>query len=314
MADFPIFNTGDHWILKNRGRKNPIDNSKPYGFSKEHERIISGEIVEAGTVFLTDTTCPFHCLMCDLWKNTSDIPALPGMIPGQIKYALEKLGKLQHIKMYNSGNFFDVKAVPPQDYPEIAGLLTTIKTVIVENHPRLVNENVLKFRDMLNGHLEIAMGLETVHPEVLPRLNKRMLLDDFRKATAFLKANDISVRAFILLRPPFLNEKEGVEWACKSLDFAFESGVDICTVIPTRGGNGSLEVLKEMGYFNPPAIKSLEAVLEYGISLKKGLVFADLWDLRQFSTCEQCYEKRKTRLEKMNLSQKILSPVSCQCN
>ena len=39
---------------------------------------------------------------------------------------------------------------------------------------------------MINGRLEIAMGLETVHPEVLRRLNKRMTLDDFERATTFL--------------------------------------------------------------------------------------------------------------------------------
>ena len=32
------------------------------------------------------------------------------------------------------------------------------------------------------------------------------------------------MRAFILVRPPFLSEDEGLEWAKRSLDFAFAAG------------------------------------------------------------------------------------------
>ena len=61
------------------------------------------------------------------------------------------------------------------------------------------------------------MGLETAHPEVLRRLNKGMTLDDFSRAADFLRRNGIGVRAFLLLRPPYLDEAEGVEWAKRSL-------------------------------------------------------------------------------------------------
>ena len=91
---------------------------------------------------------------------------------------------------------------------------------------------------MLAGHLEVAMGLETVHPEVLAKLNKQMTLDDFERATRFLNERGIPVRAFILLRPPFLTEDEGVEWAIRSIELAFEWGIECCSVIPTRAGNG----------------------------------------------------------------------------
>ena len=85
------------------------------------------------------------------------------------------------------------------------------------------------------------MGLETIHPDVLPRLNKRMTLADFEAATRFLTHHDIGVRAFILLRPPFLSEAEGVHWAKESLRYAFDVGVECCAVIPTRAGNRTSE-------------------------------------------------------------------------
>ena len=166
---------------------------------------------------------------------------------------------------------------------------------------------------MLNGQLQVAIGLETVHPEILPRLNKGMSLEEFKKSVGFLQSNGIRTRAFILLRPPFLSEAEGLEWACRSIDFAFACGVDICSVIPVRSGNGALDSLAADGYFQEPSIPSLERVIEYGIGLNKGLVFADLWDLDRFSSCKHCFESRKKRLNHMNLTQELMRPVECSC-
>ncbi|PYK97060.1 MAG: hypothetical protein DME19_17605, partial [Verrucomicrobia bacterium] len=46
--------------------------------------------------------------------------------------------------------------------------------------------------------LEVAMGLETAHPQVLEKLNKRMTLDQFRRAAEFLRKNELALRVFIL--------------------------------------------------------------------------------------------------------------------
>ena len=113
---------------------------------------------------------------------------------------------------------------------------------------------------MLKPELQIAMGLETVNQEILLRLNKQMTIEDFRKAADFLKTNNIPARAFILLRPPFMTEDEGIFWAERSIDFAFSSGVECCIVIPVRGGNGIMEELKRNGDFNLPEIQSIETV------------------------------------------------------
>jgi hypothetical protein len=116
-----------------------------------------------------------------------------------------------------------------------------------------------------------------------------------------------------LLRPPFLSEAEGVEWACRSIDFAFGCGVDVCSVIPVRSGNGALDRLTLDGYFQEPSIHSLERVIEYGTGLQKGLVFADLWDLERFSRCDNCFAFRKERLNQINLTQEPVKFVECFC-
>lgn len=155
------------------------------------------------------------------------------------------------------------------------------------------------------------MGLETAHPEVLAKLNKRLTLDQFRHAAEFLRQHGIAWRAFVLVQPPFLDEDEALLWACRSMDFAFDCGADVASLIPTRFGNGALEALAEQGQFSPPKLKTLEAGLDYGLSVRRGRVFADLWDLEQFSNCEACFPARRQRLGQINQSQLAALPVAC---
>jgi len=308
------YNLDDKWIRSQRKDKNKVDPYRPYAYIVEKERTVTGSIEDVGTIFLTNKECPFTCLMCDLWKNTTDFQVAAGAIPEQIQWALSNMVDVQHLKLYNSGNFFDVQAIPYEDYRAIASLLRGFSTVLVESHPKLVTEKCLKFRDMLESELQIALGLETVHPVVLSKLNKRMDLKDFEKSVQFLNNNDIISRAFILLRPPFLSEDEGIEWAKKSIDFAFNCGVECCVVIPTRSGNGAIDWLEEKNHFFPPNIKSLEKVLDYGISLNYGRVFADLWDIELFSSCDSCFPNRKKRLQDSNLQQQLQKAISCSCD
>lgn len=274
-----------------------------------------GRAVDVATVFLTNRECPWRCLMCDLWKNTLEETVPPGAIAAQIRHALGQIppmsGDRSALKLYNAGSFFDPRAIPPAEHPEIAGLASHFGRMIVECHPALVGPRCLEFRDRLSGRLEVAMGLETAHPEVLERLNKRMTLDQFRRAARYLVEQQIDLRVFILVRPPWLSESEGLEWAGRSLDLAFDCGASICSLIPTRAGNGAMESLEESGVFQPPSLASLESALEYGLARRSGRVFADLWDIERFRGCPECSEGRIRRMREMNETQIIPDSIRC---
>ena len=274
-ADFTV---DDNWVREQRGAKNPMDPSRPYAFLHEEELQPSGKTESINTLFLTNRECRYACLMCDLWKNSLDDSVVPGMIPDQIRWGLEQLPPARHLKLYNGSSFFDPAAIPEADYPEIIRLAEGFNSLIVENHPRLCGQGLLDFARALKPRLQVAMGLETVHPDGLRQLNKKMSLEDYSATVKRLHENDIGVRTFIMLRPPGLSEEEGIYWAKRSLDFAFEAGSEICSLIPTRAGNGAMEQLQEAGLFAPPLPESMLEVLEYGLSLNAGPVFADSWD------------------------------------
>ena len=271
-----------------------------------------GRMEQVATIFLSNRECPFHCTMCDLWRNTLTESVPAGAIPEQIDFALRRLGPAYAVKLYNSGSFFDPRAIPPEDYEAIAARVRDFERVIVECHPAFVGEQCVAFRDLLAGRLEVAMGLETAHPEVLEKLNKRMTLEEFAAAANFLHSHEIDVRAFILVRPPFMRAEESLHWAQRSLDFAFECGVNAATLIPTRGGNGAMEALAAAGEFAPPALSLLEDAAAYGLGLRRGRVFTDLWNVKRGTECAECFDARVARLREMNLCQALIAAVNCE--
>jgi hypothetical protein len=304
----------DQWILAQRPPRETVDPLKPHAFLVEEEASSAGEVVSVTTIFLTNRECPWRCVMCDLWRNTLTTSVPVGAIPAQIEFALAQLPPAGHLKLYNSGSFFDPRAIPLEDHQAIAERANGFERLIVECHPALVGLSCLSFRDRLKGRFEIAMGLETVHPDILPRLNKRMTLELFSRAAGFLRAHDIDLRVFILVNPPFMPQDEALHWAERSLDFAFDCGATAATLIPTRGGNGAIDTLAAGGQFSPARLDTLEAAVSYGLTLKRGRVFADLWDARKISACPLCFPARIGRLHRMNLAQseKDLPLVHCK--
>jgi radical SAM enzyme (TIGR01210 family) len=301
----------DRWILERRGSRDPVDVRRAVASFVELEPGEDGRPQPVAAIFLANRECPWRCLMCDLWKNTLEESPPAGAIPAQIRGALAALPEARGVKLYNSGSFFDPRAIPPEDYPEIAAAVSGFARVIVESHPALVGEACLRFRDMLSGSLEVALGLETIHPEVLPLLNKRMSLAQFEQAASFLRREGIALRVFVLLGLPFLSKPESLDWACRSVEFAFNCGAAAVSIIPTRAGNGALETLERRGEFHRPRIASLEAAIESSLLLRMGRVLADLWNLEEFRQCEACFAGRRERLQAMNLRQTVLPPVSC---
>jgi radical SAM enzyme (TIGR01210 family) len=307
----------DAWIRQRRPDLNrkrdalPLD--RPAGMLVEEEPDEGGNLLRSLTVFLTNRECPWRCLMCDLWQHTTRHPVPVGAIPRQLDSALSAVpGAFDQLKLYNAGSFFDAGAIPTADHPAIAARCRNVSRVVVECHPSLVGERILRFRDLLGTtRLEVALGLETVHPDTLAKLNKRMTTDDFARAAAFLRTHGLEVRVFLLVKPPFLDDSSALEWAARSVEFAFAHGANVVSLIPTRLGNGALEALVSSGEFTPPTLSLYEEAVDAALAQAqgRGRLFADLWDLERFSDGPDTFARRQARLEEMNRRQVVLSRI-----
>ncbi len=313
-----------------RGAKVPPDPRRPLAVLREEERLPGRRprpvTVPALTLLLAGAECPFTCVFCDLWRHTLDGPTPEGAIAEQVRHALAGLGGPARealaggvLKLYNASNFFDPRAVPPGDLPAVAALARPFGRVVVECHPRLVlgagAELWRRFAGLLAGRLEVAMGLETVHPEAFRGLAKGMELADFARAAATLRSEAVAVRAFVLVGAPRVPAAEAVEWAVRSADHAFAAGACHVALIPLRGGNGALEELARRGEVAYPRGDDLEAALARSLALPAArsgaVVTADLWDLERLAGCPVCLPARRERLQRANLTGRLGPAAAC---
>jgi radical SAM enzyme (TIGR01210 family) len=303
----------DRRIRGLRSVKTRLDPYKAQGSVLEDERRPDGRIERALTVFLTGAECPFTCSFCDLWRLTIDGPTPAGALTRQLREIVETLdGRLpDRLKLYNASNFFDQRAVPPQEWPAIAALAAPFAALTVESHASTIGARTLEFARQVSGRLEVAVGLETIHPAAAGRLNKRLDLGRFDKAAAFLADNGIALRVFVLLGAPYVPFDESVEWTARTVEYAVERGASMVSIIPVRGGNGEMERLQRLGHFTPPTLAQLETAIEECAQLKGVVVMADLWDAHRFAACEHCASGRIERLRSLNLGVERPARMAC---
>jgi uncharacterized Fe-S cluster-containing MiaB family protein len=296
--------TPDRRIRSLRAPKPKVDPWVAHGSTLEHERRAGGTIERVLTVFLAGAECPFTCSFCDLWRGTLDGPTPRGALPAQLARVLHSLQRPlpDRLKLYNASNFFDRRAVPAADVPPIAELAHPFAGVTVESHASTIGPLTLEFARLIQGRLEVAVGLETIHPVAARHLNKRLDLARFDRAAGFLGDHDVDLRVFVLLGAPYVEPEESVEWTVRTAEYAARRGATTIALIPVRGGNGEMERLEALGHFVPPGLAQLEAALERCLDLAPVVVAADLWDLDRLPACAECRPRRIERLRRLNLT------------
>jgi len=303
----------DRRIRSLRPARPPVDPWLAHGSILEDERGPGGVLERSLTVFLAGAECPFTCSFCDLWRWTVDGPTPPGALPAQLARVLHALERPvpDRLKLYNASNFFDRRAVPAVDVPAIAQLAHPFAAVTVESHANTLGPLTLEFARLIPGRLEVAVGLETIHPVAARHLNKRLDPAQFDRAAAFLAEHGIDLRVFVLLGAPYVEPEESVEWTVRTAEYAARRGATRIALIPVRGGNGEMERLAALGRFVPPGLPQLEAALDRCLGLAPVLVAADLWDIDHLPACAECRPRRIERLRRLNLTGGPEAPVAC---
>jgi uncharacterized Fe-S cluster-containing MiaB family protein len=302
-----------------------VDPYAAHGWVLEDERRpVSGDeglpdstIERALTVFLAGAECPFTCSFCDLWRYTIDGPTPVGALPKQLSDVLRSLAApaprppADRLKLYNASNFFDRRAVPIADLPRIAELAAPFTGVTVESHASTIGPAALEFADRLEGPLEVAVGLETIHPLAAAQLNKRLDLAVFDRGARYLADNGMDLRVFVLLGAPYVPAAESVEWTVRTVEYAAQRGASVVSIIPVRGGNGEMERLETLRHFTKPTLSQLEEALDRCLQLTRTVVTADLWDVEMLRACGHCRDARVERLQRINASGRAEPRIVC---
>lgn len=248
---------------RDRGRRRHKDAAVSVWKEKESLR---GNAVDAGVVILRTSGCShFHrggCSMCGY--NTESDRSISGEdIVRQFEDALAGLGDLGMVKVYTSGSFLDKGEVPSEAAARILSVCADRGLrLLVESRPEYITDESLDGVVSAHDDIELAIGLESANDQVLKNsVNKGFTVADYDRAASLLKDRKLALRTYVLLKPPFLTEREAIEDAVATAEHAapFSSSISI-NAVNVQKGTEVERLWKEWSYRPPWLWSALEVV------------------------------------------------------
>ena len=306
----------------------PVEDARQYVNLWREAEALGGDRVRAMVLILRTRGCYWAdlkgCTMCGYARDTLGRSATPEEIREQLARALRQHQGEPYVKIYTSGSFFDPREVPREVREEVAiAFRGRARRLLVETLPEFVQpDEVRDFRTAFGGELEVALGLESTQDEVLRRaVNKGSSVEDYLAAAARLKEAGALRKAYLLLKPPYLTEKEALQDALTSVLRAAPH-FDTLSVNPVHIQGGTVvEHLFRQGVYRPPWIWSLLEVLREGhaaIPREVRLVSFPTsgGNLRGIHNCLRCDADLLARIQEASLRQDFREldvEPSCPC-
>lgn len=172
------------------------------------------------------------------------------------------------VKVYTSGSFLDPEEVPTSARDEILRLIggdDRVSEVVLESRPQFVTyDRMTALRSILGERqVEIGIGLESSNDAIRTLcVNKGFETKDFERAVKIAGSNGIGIRAYVLLKPPFLTERDALLDATDTIMDAAKMDVTTISVNPVNVQKHTLvERMWSRGLYRPPWLWSLIDVL-----------------------------------------------------
>lgn len=238
--------------------------------------VLQGRRATALVAIITTRGCSWFrksggCTMCG-YNNPREEEIGGDVVRDELERVVEAYGGEDLIKIYTSGSFLDPGEVPQDAIENFveglkrrAGDLGREPHLLVESRPEYVTEEAL---EPLITHfpVTVAQGLETSSDVVREgSIRKGFRTVDFLRALDVLEKTGAGSKAYLLLKPPFLTEREAIEDALSSFEFLKDLYVQTISVNPVNVQRGTLvERLYREGKYRPPWLWSLLYVLREG--------------------------------------------------
>jgi len=229
--------------------------------------LLNGEIVPSLTILLTTKGCfwarDVGCTMCGYIAD-SNPDAQSSDIKKQLFEALALYDKaFKIVKLFTSGSFLDQEEVPVDARDAILAALADTPRVIVESRPEFVTSEICGDVVRSNRHVEVAIGLETSNDDIRNNcINKGFTFRDFVRAAKVAHSDGLTVKAYLLLKPPFLTELEAMEDAIQSTHEAAPHADTISLNLCNVQKGTLVEALWKKKLYRPPWLWTAVEVLK----------------------------------------------------
>lgn len=224
------------------------------------------------------------------------------------------------IKIYTSGSFLDEREIPAETREAIASEFADRDRMVVESLPDFVDES--KLRDFTDRDIvtDVAIGLETATDRVRHDcVNKYFDFAEFETACEAADRSGAGVKAYLLMKPPFLTEREAIVDMIESVRKC--ASVDNCHTVSMNPTNVQRHTMVEDVYheggYRPPWLWSVVEVLD-STSEVDAIVVSDPvghGSDRGPHNCGECDDRVQKAIKDFDLRQDpaVFEQVSCEC-
>jgi radical SAM enzyme (TIGR01210 family) len=269
------------------------------------------------------------CTMCGYVYDSSTGEPADDDIMAQLDKALEQAERRKierfMVKIFTSGSFLHEREISQSLRKRILKKLAEdnrVAAVLAETRPEFVTQEAAEdCLSVMGGKpLEFAYGLETTSDKIRREsINKGFTFEKFKNAAEIAKQNGIFTKAYLMLKPPFLSEKEAMEDILKSIDdaapYAETVSINLCNV-----QNGTfVEKLWENKEFRPPWLWSIVHILKEAKSKHPDLFLMSdpvgAGAKRGPRNCKICSRDVADMVRDFSITQdvKTLDNVDCDC-
>lgn len=313
---------------RQRIKSKPYDEPAAFWLGKDNLR---GDVVDVLTIIFQTSGCYWGkqggCTMCGYVYDSSTGEPSDADLLAQLDKALERAAKKERfmVKIFTSGSFLDRREISPDLRKQILKKLADdnrIVAVLAETRPEFVTQEAAEdCLSVMNGKpLEFAYGLETTSDRIRrDSINKGFSFEKFKQAAGIAAQNGIYTKAYLMLKPPFLSEREATDDILKSIDdvapYAQTVSINLCNV---QTGT-FVEKLWENKEYRPPWLWSIVKILKEAKAKHPDLYLMSdpvgAGAKRGPRNCKLCSRDVADMIRDFSITQdvKTLDAVDCDC-
>jgi len=312
--------------LKKKIRVKEKDPNKPVSFWSEKD-ILNGKIIDTFVIIFRTKGCSWAlnsgCTMCGYFNDSMFKSVSDESILSQFEKAMSSYSNQKFVKIFTSGSFLDDKEISLKIRKKILErLIKTADKISIESRPEYVTDKKLSEIGKITKDkiFEIGIGLETASDEIRERnLNKGFNFNEYKKAAALLKKYNFKLKTYVLIKPPFLTEKESIDDAIDTVEKIKEI-TDIVSFNPTNVQKNTLvEYLWKRRQYRPPWLFSVVEILieskKIGGNMQIKCDISGGGSIRGPHNCKGCDRKYLNAIADFSLNQdvKLFKNLTCEC-
>jgi len=259
--------------IKHNVTAKPHDPNKPVHCWSEPD-LYNRQKIQAYVIILRTKGCSWMyesgCSMCGYFNDSALQEVSKESIQNQINTALKGYNKEPLIKIFTSGSYLDTEEIPKQQQFDILNTLYSqgAQKISVESRPEYITEDFIEdyHKHIPQKDFEVGIGLETADDHIREyNINKGFKFQDFKDAATRLQDNAISVKTYVLHKPPFLSERAALQDAKETIKKAAPYS-NIISLNPVNvQKNTIVDYLYHRHLYRPPYLWSVIEILKTAI-------------------------------------------------